>query len=85
VDNEQPATEGDKFSSELLTCQRHSGAEKHLLFGQCKMVPERCNLLDLAKKKYHALLVEGLSEAVSAVLEQGDISGSANVLPEGGP
>lgn len=84
--------QSDTFSSELLTCpnercvkmyQRHSGLEKHLLFGQCKMVPERCTLLDLAKKKYHALLVEGLSEAVSAVLEQGDISVSANTLPEG--
>jgi len=63
--------------------QRHSSLEKHLLFGQCKMVPERCNLLDLAKKKYHALLIEGSSEAVLAALEQGDISVSANLLPKG--
>ena len=92
VDDEQPAAESNKFSSELLTCpnegcvkmyQRHSGLEKHLLFGQCKMVPERCILLDVAKKKYYALLVEGSSEAVSAALEQEDISVSANTLPEG--
>lgn len=63
--------------------QRHSGLEKHLLFGQCKMVPERCTLLDAAKKKYHALLVEGSREAVSAALEQVDLSASTNTLPEG--
>ena len=63
--------------------QRHSGLEKHLLFGQCKMVPERCTLLDLAKKKYHALLVEGSSEAVSAALGQGDIAVSTSTLPKG--
>ena len=57
--------------------------EKHLLFGQCKMVPERCTLLDMDKNKYHALLVEGLSEAVSAALEQKDISVSTNTLPKG--
>ena len=63
--------------------QRHSTLEKHLLFGQCKMVSERYTLFDLAKKKYHALLVEGTSEAVSAALELGHISNSANTLPEG--
>lgn len=93
VDDVQPAAaESDEFSSELLTCpnegcvkmyQRHSGLEKHLLFGQCKMVPERCTLLDAAKKKYHALLVEGSREAVSAALEQVDLSVSTNTLPEG--
>ena len=92
VDDEQPAAESDKFSNELHTCpnegcvkmyQRHSSLEKHLLFGQCKMVPERCTLLDVAKKKYHALLVEGSSEAVTAALEQEDVSVSANNLPEG--
>jgi len=92
VDDEQPVAESDKFSSELLTCpnegcvkmyQRHSGLEKHLLFGQCKMVPERCTLLDLAKTKYHALLVEGSSGAVSAALDQGDVAVSANTLREG--
>ena len=92
ADDEQPVAESDKFSSELLTCpnegcvkmyQRHSGLEKHLLFGQCKMVPERCTLLDLAKKKYHALLIEGSSEAVSAALGQGDIAVSASTLPKG--
>ena len=92
VDHEQPAAESEKFSSELLICpnegyvkmcQRHSGLEKHLLFGQCKMMPERCTLLDVAKKKYHALLVEGSSEAVSAAFEPEDISVRANTLLEG--
>ena len=92
MDNEQPAAENDKLSSELLTCpnegcvkmyQWHSGLEKHLLFGQCKIVPERCTLLNVARKKYHAPLVEGSSEAISAALEQEDISLSANTLPEG--
>lgn len=93
VEDEQPAVEKDGSSNELLTCpnegcvkmyQRHSSLEKHLSFGQCKMVPERHNLFDLSKKKYHDLLVEGASAAVSAVLEQlGDTSESADTLPEG--
>ena len=92
VGDEQPAAESDEFSSELLTCpnegcvkmyQRHCGLEKHLLFGKCKMVPERCTLLEATKRKYHALLVEGSSEAVSATLEQVDIFVSTNTLPEG--
>ena len=57
--------------------------EMHLLFGQCKMVPERCTLLDVAKKKYHALKVKGLSEAAWAALEKEDISVSTNNLPKG--
>ena len=47
------------------------------------MLPERFTLLDVAKKKYHALLVAGLSEAVSTALEQEDITVSTNTLPEG--
>ena len=74
--DEQP-TRPDRSSGEPLTCpnegcvkmyQRHSSLEKHLSFGQCKMMPERYTLFDLAKTKYHARLVEGTSVAISAVL-----------------
>ena len=92
VEDEQPAVEKGKSSSVLLSCpqegcvkmyQRHSSLEKHLLFGQCKLVPEKDTLLDISKKKYHALLVEGSSVAVSASLEQGRTSENASSLTEG--
>ena len=92
VGDEQPALP-DRSSGELLTCpnegcvkmyQRHSSLEKHLSFGQCKMMPERHTLFDLAKTKYHARLVEGTSGAISAVLGQlDDTSESTDTLPEG--
>lgn len=91
-DDEQPAVEKDGSSCELLTCpnegcvkmyQRHSSLEKHLLFGKCKMVSEKNTLFDIAKKKYHDILVEGTSVAVSATLEVCHTSESANTLPEG--
>lgn len=91
VEDEQPSVEKDGYSSQLFTCpnegcvkayQRHSSLEKHLSFGQCKMVPERHTLLDVAKMRYHALLVEGASAAVSGALE-GDTSETVNTLPEG--
>ena len=47
-------------------------------------MPERQTLLDLSKKKYHDLLIEGASAAVSVAVEQlGDTSEKANILPEG--
>lgn len=73
VGDEQPAFP-DRSSGELLTCsnegcvkmyQRHSSLVKHLSFGQCTMMPERHTLLDVAKTKYHACLVEGTSVAIS--------------------
>lgn len=91
-DDEQPAVEKDESSCELLGCpnegcikmyQRHSSLEKHLLFGQCKMVAEKQTLYDIAMKKYNALLVDGASEPVSVTPEQSDTYESANPLPEG--
>ncbi|XP_078349668.1 uncharacterized protein LOC144634549 [Oculina patagonica] len=91
-DDEQPAVETDKSSCELLGCpnegcikmyQRHSSLEKHLLFGQCKMVAEKETLYDMAIKKYHALLADGTSEAVSATPDQGHTFEGAIPLPEG--
>ena len=64
--------------------QRHSSLEKHLSFGECKMIPEKVTLFDLAKKKYHDLFVEGTSVAVPAAIGQlGDACGSADTLFEG--
>lgn len=91
-EGEQPATEQDESSCELLACpnegcvkmyQRHSSLEKHLLFGQCKMMPEKHTLFDLAKKKYHAILVEGTRLAVSTSPLLCDTSESVSNLPEG--
>lgn len=63
--------------------QRYFGLEKYLLFGQCKMVFERCILLDVVKKKYYVFLVEGLCEVVLVVFEQVDFLVSINILFEG--
>ena len=92
VDDKQSATKKEGSLGELLTCpnegcvkmhQRHSSLEKHLSFGQCKMIPKKV-LFDLAKKKYHDLLVEGTNVAVSAAIGQlDDTCGSADTLPEG--
>lgn len=41
--------------------QRHSSLEKHLAFGTCTKTVERETLLDKAKVKYAARLVEGSS------------------------
>ncbi|XP_078352413.1 uncharacterized protein LOC144637144 [Oculina patagonica] len=91
-DDEQPAVEKDESSCELLGCpnegcvkmyQRHSSVEKHFLFGHCKMVAEKETLYDIAMKKYHALLADGTSEAVSATPDQGHTFESASPLPEG--
>ncbi|XP_078367397.1 uncharacterized protein LOC144651323 [Oculina patagonica] len=88
----RPAVEKDESSCELLGCpnegcvkmyQRHSSLEKHLLFGQCKMVAEKETLYEIAMKKYHALLADGTSEAVSATPDQGHTFESASPLPEG--
>ena len=92
VGDEQPVLP-DRSSGELLTCpndgcvkmyQRHSSLEKHLSFGQCKMMPERDTLFDLAKTKYLARLVEGASVAISAALGQlENTSESTEILSEG--
>ena len=93
VHDEQSATRKEGSLGELLTCpnegcvkmyQHHSSLEKNVSFGQCKMMPEKFTLFDLAKKKYHDLLVEGTSVAVSAAIGQlDDTCGSADTLPEG--
>ena len=46
-------------------------------------MPEKETLLDISKKKYHALLVEGASVAVSEALEQGCTSENVSSLTEG--
>lgn len=43
--------------------ERHSSLEKHVLFGKCRMKPEKETLLDKAKKTYHSLLQEDSSTA----------------------
>ena len=39
--------------------QRYSSLERHLSFGQCKMMPEKETLFDSARRRYHTLLTEG--------------------------
>ena len=62
--------------------ERHSSLEKHMSFGKCRMMPEKETLLDKAKKTYHTLLQEDVSNAKSlgaSVVETTD----GVSLPEG--
>ena len=43
--------------------KQHSSLEKHLSFGKCRMMPEKEDLIDKAKRTYHALLKEDTSTA----------------------
>ena len=43
--------------------KRHSCLEKHLFFGKCRIKAEKENLLEKAKRTYHALLKEGTNTA----------------------
>lgn len=70
---EETKGDGDKEDATVLfSCpnegcvkmyKRHSGLEKHLSFGKCRMIPEKENLLDKAKRTYHALLKEDTNTA----------------------
>ena len=70
---EETKGDGDKEDANVLfSCpnegcvkiyKRHSGLEKHLSFGKCRMIPEKDNLFDKAKRTYHALLKEDTDTA----------------------
>ncbi|KAK3722361.1 hypothetical protein QZH41_003618 [Actinostola sp. cb2023] len=64
--------------------QRHSGLEKHLLFGKCQLAPERETLMDKAKVLYTAKLSEGAS--AKPLLAAAEVQGNTEdnvVLPVG--
>ena len=58
--------------------ERYSSLEKHLSFGKCRMMPKKENLLDKAKRTYHALLKEDTSTAKA--LEAGTLEVTDGVI-----
>ncbi|KAK3739290.1 hypothetical protein QZH41_007137 [Actinostola sp. cb2023] len=83
-DEEVDDNRGDRESSKLFQCQvdgcikqyqRYSSLEKHMLYGKCKLVPERESLLDKARIIYRDKLLLGAD--TQPVLSTSTISSSS--------